>query len=167
MSRLFPDSKTFVDKKLRFPAGKIIKEFENLVLNNGGQPLELEQIRKFVEDNFEDEGLELESWVPEDWTPNPEFIAKLKKPKLRGLARRINLLWKDLSRKIKDDVKNNPNLYSIIYVPNGFVVPGGEKIIFNNRSCLVFTTLFAIFCLPNDRWRCHQKVYTRQDADKT
>ena len=81
---------------------------------------------QFVEDNFEDEGLELESWSPDDWTPNPEFIAKLKKPQLRGLAKRINRLWKDLSRKIKDDVKDNPDLYSIIYVPNGFVVPGGK-----------------------------------------
>ena len=61
---------------------------------------------QFVEDNFDDEGLELESWIPEDWTPNPEFIAKLKKPQLRGLAKRINRLWKDLSRKIKEDVKN-------------------------------------------------------------
>ena len=81
-----------------------------------------------MEDNFEDEGLELESWSPDDWTPNPEFIAKLKKPQLRGLAKRINRLWKELSRKIKDDVKDNPDLYSLIYVPNGFVVPGGKNI---------------------------------------
>ena len=83
---------------------------------------------QFVEDNFEDEGLELETWSPDDWTPNPEFIAKLKKPQLRGLAKRINRLWKELSRKIKEDVKHNPSLYSIIYVPNGFVVPGGIHI---------------------------------------
>ena len=82
-----------------------------------------------MEDNFEDEGLELETWSPDDWTPNPEFIAKLKKPQLRGLAKRINRLWKDLSRKIKDDVKDNPDLYSIIYVPNGFVVPGGNNFV--------------------------------------
>lgn len=87
---------------------------------------------QFVEDNFEDEGLELETWSPDDWTPNPEFIAKLKKPQLRGLAKRINRLWKELSRKIKEDVKDNPSLYSIIYVPNGFVVPGGIHIKINN-----------------------------------
>ena len=80
-----------------------------------------------MEDNFDDEGLELESWTPEDWTPNPEFIGKLKKPALRGLAKRINRLWKDLSRKIKEDVKAHPSLYSIIYVPNGFIVPGGKN----------------------------------------
>ena len=74
----------------------------------------------------------METWSPDDWTPNPEFIAKLKKPQLRGLAKRINRLWKELSRKIKEDVKDNPSLYSIIYVPNGFVVPGGIYIKINN-----------------------------------
>ena len=81
---------------------------------------------QFVEDNFEDEGLELELWTPEDWTPEPKFILKLQNPQLKGLAKRINRLWRDLSRRIKEEVKDNPQLYSIIYVPNGFVVPGGK-----------------------------------------
>ena len=82
---------------------------------------------QFVEEHFDPEGLELEPWVPEDWTPEPEFIANLRKPALRNLAKRIAKLWKDLSRKIKEDVKDHANLYSIIYVPNGFIVPGGAS----------------------------------------
>ena len=82
---------------------------------------------QFVEEHFDAEGTELETWLPEDWTSEPDFISQLRKPALKGLARRINRLWKDLSRKIKDDVKENPSLYSIIYVPNGFIVPGGTK----------------------------------------
>ena len=82
---------------------------------------------QFVEANFDDEGLELELWTPEDWSPEPVFLQELRNPQLRGLAKRINRLWKDLSRRIKDEVKENPQLYSIIYVPNGFIVPGGEN----------------------------------------
>ena len=89
---------------------------------------------QFVEENFDEEGNELEPWEPEDWTPEPEFIAKLRKPALRNLAKRIARLWRDLSRRIKDDVKDNPNLYSIIYVPNGFIVPGGELTEFFKKS---------------------------------
>lgn len=126
MSRIYPDSKTFVDKKLKFTPGKIIKHFEDLVSNNNGEPLSKENLIKFIEDNFEAEGQELEPWTPEDWTPRPKFVEKLENTELRGLAIRINGLWKDLSRRIKDDVRENPQLYSIIYVPNGFVVPGGR-----------------------------------------
>ena len=77
----------------------------------------------------------MEPWVPEDWTPEPEFIANLRKPALRNLAKRIARLWRDLSRKIKDEVKENPALYSIIYVPNGFIVPGGS----NLENLLIYT----------------------------
>ena len=84
---------------------------------------------QFVEANFDDEGLELELWTPDDWSPEPSFLQELRNPQLRGLAKRINRLWKDLSRRIKDEVKENPQLYSIIYVPNGFIVPGGESLL--------------------------------------
>lgn len=40
-----------------------------------------------MEDHFDEEGHELEPWVPEDWTPEPEFIANLRKPALRNLAK--------------------------------------------------------------------------------
>ena len=126
MAGLYPDSKTFVDKKLKQSPGKIIKKFEELVKQNNGQALSKEQIQAFVDDHFDAEGLELELWTPSDWTPEPAFVHKLQNAQLRGLAKRINRLWRDLSRRIKDDVKDNPSLYSIIYVPNGFVVPGGR-----------------------------------------
>ena len=91
---------------------------------------------QFVEANFDDEGLELELWTPEDWSPEPAFLQELRNPQLRGLAKRINRLWKDLSRRIKDEVKENPQLYSIIYVPNAFIVPGGEERFNNYRDRL-------------------------------
>ena len=46
MSSLYKDSKTFVDKKLKYPAGKIIKNFETLVNEQNGELLSLEQIKQ-------------------------------------------------------------------------------------------------------------------------
>jgi len=126
MAAIYPDSKTFVDKKLKLPPGKIIKNFEKLLNSQDGSLLSVEEIKKFVDEHFDEEGEELEHWLPEDWTPEPAFIANLRKPALRNLAKRIAKLWRDLSRRIKDEVRENPQLYSIIYVPNGFVVPGGR-----------------------------------------
>ena len=70
-------------------------------------------------------------------------MSQLQKPALKGLAQRINGLWKILSRKIKDDVKENPSLYSIIYVPNGFIIPGGTHV----NNCLI-NLIFNLW-LPN------------------
>ena len=46
MAGIYPDSKTFVDKKLKYSPGKIIKKFEELLKNNDGEKLTLEQIKQ-------------------------------------------------------------------------------------------------------------------------
>ena len=53
MSSLYKDSKTFVDKKLKYPAGKIIKNFETLVNEQNGELLSLEQIKQVRIFSFE------------------------------------------------------------------------------------------------------------------
>lgn len=70
------------------------------------------------------EGNELQPWVPGDWTENPAVLEKIADPDLKQWAKDLNLLWKNLSRKMSNDVHQNPDQYSIIYVPNGFVIPG-------------------------------------------
>jgi alpha,alpha-trehalase len=55
---------------------------------------------------------------------NPAILQKIADPNLREWARDLNVLWKNLSRKMSDDVREHPDEYSIIYVPNGFVIPG-------------------------------------------
>ncbi len=47
MAHIYPDSKTFVDKKLKFPPGKIIKRFEELIRSN--DKLTVEQIKEVSE----------------------------------------------------------------------------------------------------------------------
>jgi hypothetical protein len=46
MAELYPDSKTFVDKKLKHSPGKIIKRFQELVKSNHGKSLTKEQIKE-------------------------------------------------------------------------------------------------------------------------
>jgi len=81
------------------------------------------QVADFVNRTFE-VGNELQPWAPGDWKKNPVFLQKIADPSLKEWAKDLNLLWKNLSRKMSDDVQTNPDLYSIIYVPNGFVIPG-------------------------------------------
>jgi alpha,alpha-trehalase len=81
------------------------------------------QVAEFVNRTFELGG-ELQPWAPGDWTENPEFLLRIADPSLKEWAKDLNLLWMNLSRKMSDNVQKKPDLYSIIYVPNGFVIPG-------------------------------------------
>ena len=81
------------------------------------------QVADFVNRTFV-EGDELQPWAPGDWRENPAFLQEIADPDLKEWAKDLNLRWMNLSRKMSDDVHRNPDLYSVIYVPNGFVIPG-------------------------------------------
>lgn len=38
----------------------------------------------------------------------------------------INQVWKQLARRMDEDVKTNPDRHSSIYLPNGFFIAGGR-----------------------------------------
>jgi alpha,alpha-trehalase len=52
------------------------------------------------------------------------FLRGIKDPLLHEWASELNRLWLQLGRKMKDDVRLNQDLYSIIYVAHPFIVPG-------------------------------------------
>ncbi|KAK6619676.1 hypothetical protein RUM43_012433 [Polyplax serrata] len=124
MAQLYNDSKTFVDKKLKYKPAVTLEKFNALMQETDDNPTK-KQLQDFVNDYFED-GNELEAWVPPDWTPNPQFLQNIVDPNYRKWASDLNYLWTNLTRKMILDVKNNPDQYSIVYVPNGLVVPGGR-----------------------------------------
>nr|CAD7452624.1 unnamed protein product [Timema tahoe] len=156
MSEIYSDSKTFVDMKQKNSTTETLRRFNNMRARTGPNPtkeethcytsnlqasgiepstsesvarnsdhLTTEAVRSFVDDNFES-GNELITWELEDWKEDPKFLLGILNSDFRSWASDLNALWKNLSRKMDDDVKQNQEQYSIIYVPNGFVIPGGR-----------------------------------------
>ncbi|XP_034249125.1 trehalase-like isoform X2 [Thrips palmi] len=124
LAGVFPDSKTFVDKKVKQSPEETIRRFQELLQRTGGAPSR-DQVVDFVDQSFED-GDELEPWTPPDWTETPSILGRIADEDFRAWAMELNELWKMLGRKMKTDVRDNPQLYSLMYVPNGFIVPGGR-----------------------------------------
>ncbi|CAB3258666.1 unnamed protein product [Arctia plantaginis] len=125
MAGLYNDSKTFVDMKLKLPPNVTMENFKQMMERTGSQPTKAD-IQEFVIQNFDPEGSEFEEWTPPDWKDNPAFLHKIKDPVLHQWASDLNRLWLQLGRKMKDEVKENQNLYSIIYVDHPVIVPGGR-----------------------------------------
>lgn len=125
MARLFNDSKHFVDMSLKASPNDTLRAFQDLMSETGNKPSK-EQVSAFVDENFNAPGSEFVKWTPPDWKPNPEFLDKVVDPELEHWGRKLNELWKDLGRKISDDVERNPEKYSQIFVPNPVIVPGGR-----------------------------------------
>lgn len=87
-------------------------------------------MRIALQEYFSPKGTELEVWTPTDWKENPGFLDLIPDPDLKQWGMELNNIWRDLGRKMKDDVLKNPEYYSIIPVPNPVIIPGGRFIEF-------------------------------------
>lgn len=123
-ARLNRDSKTFVDMRMKKPSSEILQDFESMMKKTRQKPTK-SQIQSFVNANFE-EGNEIEDWMPEDYNSNPPFLKSIKDLVLRDFARQIVALWQILARRVRPEVIQHSDQYSLIPVPNGFIVPGGR-----------------------------------------
>lgn len=124
MARIFNDSKSFVDMRMRRPQDEILRRFDELMKATSNEPSR-EQLEGFVGENFE-EGNEIEEWNPKDYNSQPGFLKKIDDVVVRDFARNLVHLWPVLARKVRPEVKENEDRYSMIPVPNGFIIPGGR-----------------------------------------
>lgn len=126
MAKIYTDSKTFVDMKMKLTPNETMQKFDLFMLDFKETQPTREQVKKFVELNFDPAGQEFEDWDPEDWIPHPKFLDNIKDKTFRDWGKKLNDIWKILGRKMKEDVKKHEHHYSIIWVPHPVIVPGGR-----------------------------------------
>uniref|UniRef100_A0A8C2BEU9 Trehalase n=1 Tax=Cyprinus carpio TaxID=7962 RepID=A0A8C2BEU9_CYPCA len=126
MAKLFDDDKYFVDMKLTTAPEVVVEAFANLSSGFPNKTVPSSELRKFLQTYFEEPGKEFEQWTPPDWHSKPKFLSRVSDSKYRSWAEELHSLWKSLGRKIRDDVRDHPELYSQIYTPHPVVVPGGR-----------------------------------------
>jgi alpha,alpha-trehalase len=64
-----------------------------------------------------------------------QFLTEISDKKYSDFAKELNHRWKMLCRKISSKVAENPERFSLLYLPHPVIVPGG-------RFREVRTTLF-------------------------
>ena len=121
---LYNDSKTFVDKPMKQPATVVQQAFEARF--PVGQTIEKSELQSFVDEYFDEEGHELQDCILSDWVENPPLLSNIKDATLKKWAMEIHGIWKRLCRRMNVEVSNKPDQYSLLFVPNQFVVPGGR-----------------------------------------
>lgn len=125
LAKIYPDSKTFVDKKLKYDESEILSKYAAFKSSLNGRSPTADELKQFIDEYMED-GDELEVWIPMDFTTSPSIATRVADPQYRRWAYDLNDVWKTLARRMKDDVKTNPDRYSLLWVPNGFCIPGGR-----------------------------------------
>jgi alpha,alpha-trehalase len=111
--------------KLLYTEPEILSKYKTFKNSYNGVVPPQSELSKFVYDNLAG-GNELEEWVPTDFVDGPPIIDRFKHTEFLTWVLAINRFWPALGRKVKDDVKDHPEMYSTIWVPNGFIMPGGR-----------------------------------------
>lgn len=112
--------------KLKQSPDETLKLFDQFMAKFAPDQPSKDQLQEWIEQNFDDVESEFENWIPDDFTKNPAVLNKINDKNFRSFASDLNGIWLDLGRKMKNEVKQNNELYSIIYVENPVIVPGGR-----------------------------------------
>lgn len=64
---------------------------------------------------------------PVDFVPNPKgFLLKVKNLEIRKWALEVHALWKNLSRKVSDEVKKHPEWHTLLPLSEPVIIPGSR-----------------------------------------
>lgn len=124
LSGIFNDSKTFVDLYQLHDPDITVDNFNALMKATNNTP-NRDEVATFVKQNFAEQD-ELENATLSDWTENPSILKSIQDPTYREWAKRLNLIWKELARKINSSIVVDIDRHSLIYVNNTFIIPGGR-----------------------------------------
>ncbi|KAK8957765.1 putative trehalase [Platanthera zijinensis] len=84
-------------------------------------------MREFLKKYFGKPGDDLVYVEPKDYSPEPEgFLPKVKNHKVRVWALEVHSLWKNLSRRVSDDVKERPDRHTLLPLPEPVIIPGSR-----------------------------------------
>ncbi|KAE9553179.1 hypothetical protein FO519_003618 [Halicephalobus sp. NKZ332] len=125
-ARLFVDCKHFVDMPLKSDAESTLESWNELINKAENGQIDPSALAVFVQDHFEQPGGELEDHEPVDFINEISSFSKITDPDYRAWAQDLHRKWPSLCRKVSQKVMQDPQKYSLIPVPNPFVVPGGR-----------------------------------------
>ncbi|XP_050309370.1 trehalase-like [Anthonomus grandis grandis] len=123
-SKIFNDSKTFVDMAMKNPVNKTLENFDLFMRKTDSKPT-VNEINMFVQENFQMVG-EMEDFYPRDWRAEPRIVKEIEDPKVRNFLKTLISIWPQLCRKISQYVFDQPERFSLIPVRNAFIIPGGR-----------------------------------------
>ncbi|KAG9440147.1 hypothetical protein H6P81_020312 [Aristolochia fimbriata] len=120
------DPKLYVDLPLKFDLSTVEQAFDELP-KLGNRSIPATQLQAFLDRYMGEAGSDLVVANPPDFVTEPSgFLPKVQNEVVRKWALEVHALWKNLSRRVSDEVKKNSNLHTLLPVPGPVVVPGSR-----------------------------------------
>lgn len=120
------DPKFYIDLPLRFSLLQTRKAFRELCLLQSNS-LSPDHLTAFINEYFDDPGSDLMLYSPQDFMAEPEgFLPGVQHPEIRGWSLQVHALWKELCRKVSEDVKNRADQHTLLDLPWPVIISGSR-----------------------------------------
>ncbi|KAL6518162.1 hypothetical protein OROMI_033863 [Orobanche minor] len=120
------DPKLYVDLSLKFNLSTVEKAFDEIKRSENGI-VPAKDLHKFIGNYLDDPSKDILHYDPPDFVPEPDgFLSKVENKEVRRWALEVHSLWKNLSRKVSDEVKKHPELHTLLPLPAPAIIPGSR-----------------------------------------
>ncbi|XP_059276398.1 probable trehalase isoform X1 [Lycium ferocissimum] len=120
------DPKLFVDMSLRKNLSVTVEAFNKLPRTVNGS-ISANDLDGFIGNYLGGADEDLIYVEPVDYVAEPDgFLPKVKNTEVRAWALEVHSLWKNLSRKVSDNVLEKPELYTLLPLKNPVIIPGSR-----------------------------------------
>lgn len=121
------DPKLYVDLPLKHSLAATKAAFSDLTQSPCDGKIPATELKVFLALYFEEAGSDLVLALPVDFVPEPAaFLPNVENPIVRAWALEVHSLWKNLSRRVSDSVKDHPEMHTLLTLPEPVVVPGSR-----------------------------------------
>ncbi|GMH09312.1 hypothetical protein Nepgr_011153 [Nepenthes gracilis] len=120
------DPKIYVDLPLKFDLSTTEQAFDNLPRTQNGA-VSVKELELFIKKYFYGAGDDLVYVEPVDFVAEPDgFLPKVKNQEARKWALEVHSLWKILSRRVSEAVKERPERHTLLFLPEPVIIPGSR-----------------------------------------
>lgn len=124
-----PDPKSYIDLSLKRPysLSTIESAFDDLTSESHDQPVPVETLEKFVKEYFDGAGEDLLHHEPVDFVSDPSgFLSNVENEEVREWAREVHGLWRNLSCRVSDSVRESADRHTLLPLPEPVIIPGSR-----------------------------------------
>ncbi|KAL3638313.1 hypothetical protein CASFOL_017684 [Castilleja foliolosa] len=119
------DPKLYVDMPLKQNLLDTEKAFDPLSRKHGS--VSPGKLKGFLKEYMDDAGEDLEYVVPADFEDEPKaFLPNVTSPTVRDWALEVHKLLKNLSRKVSDRVRKEPDQHTLLPLNHSVIIPGSR-----------------------------------------
>ncbi|GAB4834614.1 hypothetical protein Ancab_032877 [Ancistrocladus abbreviatus] len=120
------DPKFYVDLPLKFDLSTTEQAFDSLPRSRSGATSGKE-LETLLEKYFDGAGDDLIYVEPVDFVAEPKgFLPKVENQEVRKWALEVHSLWKNLSRRVSDSVKERPDQHTLLFLRDPVTIPGSR-----------------------------------------